>query len=268
MPTVDHHAPGTFSWIELVTTDQPAAKSFYTSLFGWTVHDMPMGPDDFYSIFRVQGLDAAAAYTLRPDQREVGVPTHWTLYVAVENADATTKRAEELGGRVLGAPFDVFDIGRMAVLQDPTGASFCIWQPKKKDGTGITGVHGTLCWADLNTPDRERATSFYSGLFGWKFETGEGKDSSDYLHIKQGDEFIGGVPPAAHRNPNAPPHWLAYFLVDSCDDVASRGKSLGAQQYLPPTSMEGVGRFAIMADPQGAVFAIFEQPREGGKASG
>src|SRR5205807_84414 len=105
---------------------------------------------------------------------------------------------------------DVFDLGRMSVLQDPTGGTFCVWQPKKHQGTGITGVPGTLCWADLSTPDVDRAKSFYSGLFGWQIEAGE-KDPSGYLHIKNGDQFIGGIPPAKHRDPHTPPHWLSYF---------------------------------------------------------
>jgi len=258
MPNVDKHPAGSFCWIELATTDQDAAKNFYGSLFGWAANDMPMGPSEVYTMFRLDGRDAAAGYTLRPDQRSQGVPPHWMLYIAVENADQAAQRAAELGGAVIAPAFDVFDAGRMAVLRDPTGASFCVWQPRTHSGILIAGVDGSLCWADLNTPDRARAGDFYSSLFGWQITKEDEDPSHDYWHIKNGEEFIGGLPPATHRDPNAPAHWLAYFLVSDCDASAAKAQQLGAATCMPPTNMENVGHMAILADPQGAVFAIFQ----------
>src|SRR5689334_6534530 len=165
MAIVDKHPPGSFCWIELATTDQSAAKAFYTSLFGWSISEFPMGPGEVYTIFKLDGRDAAAACTLRPEQRAQGVPPNWLLYISVESADDAAARAVSLGGKVLAPPFDVMDVGRMAVIQDPTGAVFAIWQPKTHTGTGIAGVPGTLCWADLSTPDAARAQQFYAGLF-------------------------------------------------------------------------------------------------------
>lgn len=261
MPHVDKHAPGTFSWIELATTDQEGAKRFYSRLFGWKANDTPMGPGAVYTTFELSGGSAGAAYTLRPDDQAEGVPPHWMLYIAVENADATAARAPELGGTVLGPPFDVADYGRMAGLRDPTGAFFSIWQANKNVGLTVAGEPGTLCWADLMTPDADRAKEFYSALFGWEISPGE-KDPSGYLHIKAGEEFIGGIPPR-QPNPNGPPRWLAYFYVTDCDASAKQAGELGAKVHVPPMSIEGVGRFAVMADPQGAVFAIFtEAPRQ------
>ncbi len=127
-----------------------------------------MGPNDFYTIFKLQGRDAAAGCSLRPEQRAQSVPSHWTIYIAVENADAAVTKAEQLGGKVLAPAFDVMDAGRMAWVQDPTGSDFCFWQARRNTGIGISHVHGTLCWADLSTPDAKRATDFYSGLFGWQ----------------------------------------------------------------------------------------------------
>jgi len=263
MAHIEKHSPGAFCWIELATTDQKAAKSFYGKLFGWAVNDMPMGPDDFYSMFTLEGRYAAAGYTLRPDQRAQGVPPHWMIYVAVENADASAARAAQLGGKILAPAFDVFDAGRMAVLQDPAGAVFCVWQPKKNAGTGIAGVDGTLCWADLSTPDQEGASKFYSSLFGWAIMKEDEEPEHNYFHIKNGEEFIGGIPPASHRDPNIPPHWLAYFTVSDCDASGAKAKELGAKFLMPPTTFEDVGRIAVVADPQGAAFAIFQAARRG-----
>jgi uncharacterized protein len=257
MANIDRHAPGSFCWIELGTTDQPAAKTFYTSLFGWSVNDFPMGPGQFYSMFQLDGRNAGAAYTLDPKNMP-GVPPNWTLYVATDNADDSAAKATAAGGAVLGGPFDVMEFGRMAVLQDPTGAVFCVWQPKSHQGLGIQHVPGTLSWADLSTPSPDDAAPFYKALFGWQLEKGE-HDTSGYLHIKNGEHFIGGIPPAQFRNPNAPPHWLIYFHVDDADASTAKAQQLGARVLMPATTMENVGRWSVVADPQGAVFALFQQ---------
>jgi uncharacterized protein len=260
MATIDKHAAGSFCWVELHTSDQDAAKRFYESLFGWQANDMPMGPDDLYTIWRLEGRDAAAGCTLRPEEKNHHVPPHWELYIAVDNVDDTVAKAKQLGANILVAPFDVFDAGRMAVVQDPTGAVFCPWQAKRNTGIGIHSVHGTLCWADLSTPDVKRASDFYAALFGWHIAA-DPKDKSGYLHIKNGEHFIGGVPPSEHRLKGTPPHWMAYFLVDDVDATAEKAKQGGAKFYVPPMTMEGVGRLAILADPQGAGFAIFKSAR-------
>ena len=259
MPNLDHIAPGAFSWAELATADQPAAKSFYSSLFGWAAMDFPMGPDALYTIFQLEGRATGACYTLRPEMKAHGVPPNWLLYVTVESTDASAQKAASLGAKLVSPPCDVYDLGRMAVLEDPTGAHVALWQPKRHVGFGIAGVPGTLCWADLMTSDAERAKNFYSALFGWKIE--KGKDGGPYLHIKNGEEFIGGVPPAGSAGPGVPPHWSLYFLVSNCDASAAQAAKLGARTLMPPATLEGVGRWSVLADPQGASFSLF-QPLE------
>jgi uncharacterized protein len=256
MPTIERHKPGAFSWIELSTSDQDAAKTFYTALFDWTFRDSPMGPDDFYTMFSLNGNVASAAYTIRTDETAMGVPPHWNLYMSVESADDTAKRAGELGGIILAPPFDVYNFGRMAVIQDPASAVFSIWQAKDHIGLAIKDEPGSFCWADLSTPDPQTASTFYSQLFGWSIEAGQ--DASGYLHIKNGEDFIGGIPPAQHRDPNAPPHWLIYLLVTDCEASTAKAKELGARVYTGPMTMENVGRMTVLADPQGATFALFE----------
>ena len=258
MPHIDLHPPGSFCWIELATTDQDAAKRFYASIFGWDVNDTQMGPGEAYSLFQIDGRDAAAAQTMRPEQRNQGMPPNWLLYVSVADADEAVRRAQRLGGTALMPAFDVMDYGRMAVLQDPAGAVFAVWQPKTNVGIGIAGVDGTLCWADLSTPDRDRVEPFYAGLFGWTFGKEDEEPAHGYWHIQNGEAFIGGVTPPAHRDPHVPAHWLAYFAVASCDATAAKAGTLGASFFMPPTTFEEVGRMAVLSDPQGAVFAIFE----------
>ena len=260
MANIDKHPAGAFCWFELATTDQAAAKNFYTSLFGWAVNDSPMGPDDFYSIFKLSGRDAGAAYSMRKEQRAQGVPPHWMLYVAVDNADDAVNKTAQLGGTVLAPAFDVMDAGRMAVLQDPTGAIFSVWQPRKSTGTTIAGVDNTFCWADLNSPDPDKAGKFYSGLFSWGLMK-DPKDPAGYIHIKNGEHFIGGMLPAEYRNPNAPPHWLLYVHVADVAAATGKAEQLGGKVLMPPSTMENVGTWSIIADPQGAVLALFKSAR-------
>ena len=256
MPNIDTYKPGTFCWFELGTSDQPAARRFYSTLFGWTVNENPMGPAGIYDIYKLEGRDAAAGYELSAERQGQGVPVHWLLYIATDDVDALAARVPGLGGQVVRGPFDVMDKGRMAVVLDPSGAMFSLWQTKGPS-SGISGVHGTFCWADLSTGDVPAAKAFYEGLFGWKISTAE-NDPTGYLHLQNGEEFIGGIQPAEFRNPNAPPHWLIYFYVNDCDASAEQAKQLGATILQDPMTIEKVGRMAVVADPQGAVFAIFK----------
>jgi uncharacterized protein len=257
MPQMEKHAPGTFCWVELATSDQNSAKHFYGSLFGWSFTDYPMGPDESYTIFNLNGRDTAAGY--KQGEREKGVPPHWNLYVAVEDADALAARAVELGGTVPAGVFDVAANGRMAVVMDPTGAAFCLWQPKQTPGMGVMGENNTYCWADLSTGERAAAKQFYEGLFGWKIMPGKDKDESTYLHIGIGDHFFAGIQPAEMKQPGVPAHWLPYFMTGDADGTAGKAKELGGSVLMPPTLVDKSLRIAILADPQGAVFALFQQ---------
>ncbi len=218
-----------------------------------------MGPDSVYTRFQLDGRDAAAAWGMKANEA-LRIPPHWSLYVAVDDANAAARRAAELGGKVVEAPFGVSTLGRMAVLADPTGAVFSIWHGKTLAGTGIAGERGTMVWAGLSSPDPAKASEFYSGLSRWRIAPGE-NDASGYLQIWNGDQSIGGIPPAGYRDPNAPPHWMPYFGVEDVDAskavcAASAGKTL-----MAPTSIENVGRRPALADPQGSVFALFRKSR-------
>lgn len=255
MAQMDRHAPGTFCWVELATSDQDDAKRFYGGLFGWSVVDQPMGPGEFYTMFQLGGRNAAAAYKM--GDREAGVPPHWNLYVCVVDADAAMTKAVALGGQAPMGAFDVGADGRMAVIFDPTGAALCLWQPKQTQGMGVAGENNSYVWADLSTGDRMGAKKFYEGLFGWAMTPGRGKDESSYLHIMAGEKGIAGILPDSHRNPNAPPHWMPYFMAADADASTARAQQLGAMVYAPPMNAGEGLRFAVLADPQGAVFALF-----------
>ena len=261
MAKINGQPAGNFVWLELATTDQQAAKRFYTEMFGWTAQDFPMGPQSAYTMFSLGESLTGAAFTLSEPERAAGLQSHWQLYVAVDDADATAERAKQLGATVVDAPFDVMTFGRMAVLQDPTGAFFSLWQARDHKGIGVYGENGALCWADLQTRDREKATEFYGALFGWKFTTGKDKDSGGYLHIMNGEHGIGGLPDPRTLPQGVPPHWMAYIQSPDCSAQTARAAQLGGRVLMPPTTIEGQLTFSVVTDPQGAVFALFTPGR-------
>lgn len=242
---------GDFCWFELATSDQAAAKKFYGGLFGWTANDFPMGPDKFYTMFQLRGRNVGAAYTL--DQP--GVPPHWGTYVAVANADAALPKAQTLGAAVLAGPFDVAEHGRMAVLRDPTGAVISVWQANQHQGVGLWGEAGAFCWSELMTRDTAAATKFYTALFGWKTKVG-GTTGMPYTHWQNDGADIGGMIAIMEEWGPMPPCWVNYVQVENCDETAAKATSLGGKACVPPTDIPNTGRFAMLQDPQGAMFSV------------
>jgi uncharacterized protein len=256
---VTSHAPGTFSWPELATTDQKGAVAFYRALFGWNLKETPIGPTEMYSMFQMRDKEVAAAYTMRPDERQSGAPPHWNSYVSVASVDESTRKAQQLGAKVLAQPFDVMDAGRMAVLQDPTGAVFQIWEPKRSIGARILSEPGALCWTELTTTDTKAAEAFYTQLFGWSPKHSAAGAAMEYTEFSvNGTPSIGMMPKPPQMPAHIPSFWMPYFQVSNVDASASKAKELGGKLFLGPQDIPNAGRFAIVTDPQGAVFALFQ----------
>jgi predicted enzyme related to lactoylglutathione lyase len=250
--------PGTFCWIELATTDGPRAREFYSKLFGWDVKDTPMGPDFTYYMFQVDGLDVAAMYQLMPDQLKRSIPPHWLSYVAVSSADEASARAASLGGTVITAPFDVGTHGRMAMIADPQGAMFAMWQARDNDGIGKRGEPGSLVWNELASTDITAGAAFYSKLFDWNTKIMNMPGMDYTIFEREGQAIgVGGGMQITPETP-MPPNWLPYFAVSDCDGSAALAATLGATVLMPPMDIPGTGRFAVLRDPSGAAFAILK----------
>ena len=253
------HASGTFSWPELATTDQKAGVAFYRALFGWDVSDSPIGPTEVYSTFQMRGKAVSAAHTQRPEERQMGVPPHWNAYVTIADADESAKKAVSLGAKVLAPPFDVMDYGRMAVLQDPTGAVFQIWQAKKHIGAEILNEPGALCWTELTTSDTAAAEKFYTQLLGWGVKHAAPGAPMEYTEFSvNGQPSIGMMPKPPHMPAEIPSYWMPYFQVENTDASVTKAQTLGAKIMVPAQDIPTTGRFAIVTDPQGAMFAVFQ----------
>jgi len=261
MSQVATHAHGTFCWVELGTTDVEAAKKFYAGLFDWETADTSAGEAGVYTLLQMRGRDVGGLYALQKGQRDQGVPPHWLAYVAVASADEATRKATSLGGGSLMGPLDVVDFGRMSVLQDPTGATFAVWQARDHAGSGVRDEPGSICWNELLTRDTRAAGKFYSGLFGWTMQDMPMADAS-YTVCSKGATKAAGMMPILEEWGPMPASWLTYFGVDDCDARADRARRLGGRIGKPPTDVPDIGRFSVIEDPQGAVFAILE-PRTG-----
>lgn len=251
------YKPGTFVWVELGTSDSEAAKKFYTQLFGWDYTDNPMGPGMVYTMLKKNGKEVGALYNLMPEMKDQGIPTHWMSYALVDNADESAAKAKELGGKILKEPFDVMTFGRMAVIEDPTGAVFSLWQAGSHKGAALVNEPGSLVWNELGTTDTAKAGAFYSGLFGWKPDVQQ-FGPMEYTIFQHGDRGAGGMYKMTPDMAGVPSHWMIYFAVDDADATVAKATELGGTVIKPADDIPGVGRFAILKDPQGAYFAIIK----------
>jgi predicted enzyme related to lactoylglutathione lyase len=246
------YPPGTFSWAELATSDAESAKRFYSALLGWEYDDNPIPDGQVYSMALRDGHAVAALFGSEQ-------PPHWNCYVTVASADESTSRAGELGGTVMAEPFDVMDFGRMSVIADPTGAGLCLWEARSNIGASLVNTPGAMTWNDLITADPDAAARFYSALFGWTTE--EMPDSGGYRVIKNGERANGGIMPLdpERMGPDTPPSWMPYFGHEDVDRLPDELGGLGGRLLSGPIHMPQ-GAVAVIADPQGAVFAAWTGP--------
>ncbi|HWJ51231.1 MAG TPA: VOC family protein [Solirubrobacteraceae bacterium] len=245
------YTPGTFCWTDLSAPDQAAAKAFYTALFGWSAVDMPVG-ESVYSMMQVDGRTVAAISPQPQQQRDAGMPAIWNSYISVGSADAILERAKELGGSAHTPAFDVLDAGRMAVIQDPQGAYFLVWEPRARPGAALVNAPGALVWNELQSPDLDASASFYGDLFGWEVAPFEGM-ADRYLSIKNAGANNGGMRELA---PGMPPNWLVYFGAEDIDAALVKVQELGGSKLAGPIDIQ-IAKIAVVQDPQGGVFALY-----------
>jgi uncharacterized protein len=248
------YTPGTFSWADLATPDQAAAKEFYAGLFGWDAVDMPVDENTVYSMMQIDGKHVAAIAPQPPQQRDAGVPPMWQNYVTVDSADAAVEKARELGANVHAPAFDVMEAGRMAVIADPQGAYFMVWEPNQHRGAQLVNGPGRLSWNELASPDVDGSSEFYAGLFGWKLSPMEGMPMRYSIISTAAGNSNGGI---RDKMPDEPmPYWLAYFGTDDAAASLEKVRSGGGNVLMDVQDI-GVGKIAIAQDPQGAVFALY-----------
>ena len=244
-------------WIDLGSSDVDAAHAFYTALFGWTVDVVPDGGG--YGIFRLDGKQVAG---VGPRANEEG-PSAWTMYVLTDDAAASAAKVTEAGGTVIAPPLEVMTAGTMAIVADPSGAVMGLWQPNEHRGFEVMRSAGAYCWVELNAKDLPSDKLFYWNAFGW--DPAESTvPGTAYTEFKLGGASVAGaLPMYPEAPPDAPSNWLVYFAVEDAHATVAKLTELGGGLFHAVSDIPGVGRFAVVHDPQGAVFAILENTQTG-----
>jgi predicted enzyme related to lactoylglutathione lyase len=245
---------GQFVWYELTTPDVDAAQKFYPRFTGWGLQPF----DKDYTMFTTGGTPVAGLFHLSDEMRQQGVPPNWMPYVEAANIDETAAKATSLGGRVLHGPIDVPGAGRLAVVQDPQGATFGIYKSAVPNNAGWDGtaVVGRFSWHELMTTDSAAAFEFYRSLFGWdrngEMDMGGGQMYSMY---GKGEKMYGGMFNRPAEMASMHPFWMIYIHVADVGKAVATAVKAGAVVHRPQMDIPG-GSIAILGDPQGAGFAL------------
>ena len=257
----DGYRPGVPCWVASVHPDPQKAVNFYTQLFGWEAEET-MGSDspDKYYMCTLRGRAVAAVGS----QRGGGAPA-WITHIWVESADEIALKVTEAGGSVVVEALDLLDAGRMAVVADPGGAVFGLWQPEEHRGAEVVNEQGAWAMSMLNTCDPEGAKAFYGAVFGWE------TDMFGEVALWRLPGYVGGEPSQPvprdvigvtvpmSEDGSTPPHWSVNFWVADADATANAAEKLGGAMVVPPFDTE-ISRDAVIADPQGAVFSVSTVP--------
>jgi uncharacterized protein len=254
VPEVTSYANGQPCWADVTSPEVDAAAQFYSDLFGWEAEKDPRPEAGGYTMFSREGKYVAAA---SPPPQE-GIPAHWSVYLAADDVDGIAARIREAGGNVMMEPFDVFDAGRMTLAADPAGAIFGVWQAGNHTGSQLRGEPGTMNWAEVQTRDKDAAEPFYEQVFGYDTETTDMGQAGAYVLLKVNDQPAAGLIQIGPDWGDVPSNWSVVFEVEDCDAAVAKVQELGGSVIREPRDLEGVGRFAVVTDPWGAVFQVIK----------
>lgn len=246
---------GTISWVDLSTPDVVGARSFYAELFGWALDVQQTAMGD-YIVASSGGREVAGMMAKAPEM--AGTPPVWTVFVVVDDIEATLARVTAGGGEVVQTPFEIPGGARVAVVADPSGAMFALISGgRESDYPYYSEEVGAVCWAELMTGDVQAAKEFYREVFGWSAETDD-TGPVRYTVCSLGDDPVAGIIARPQDLPAVvPDSWSVYFGVADCEATQTRAAELGGSVILPATPTP-MGPFAVLADPAGAAFQVME----------
>jgi len=237
---------GKFVWHEQVSSDPEQAQDFYTQLFGWGTEVFKPGEADYTMIS--SGGQSHGGFS---KAMEGAPPPHWLSHVQVENLDETIEKAKSAGGKLAAGPFEMAEVGRIAIVADPQGAYISAYQPA---GEGPAS-QGVFVWDELGTTDADDAQRFYGEVFGWT-TSDMGSEYGGYKIFNRGETGIAGL--MTLPDDSLPPHWQPYVAVEDPDATTAKAKELGGSTLVEPTDVPKVGRVGVLRDPQGAPFGIIK----------
>lgn len=247
---------GRFVWHDLMTTDAGRSLDFYGELFPeWSVEDIDVGEAGTYHMISVDGVKAGGVVSIPPD---AGLPSHWIGYVAVADCDATVERVKEAAGSLVVPAHTAPGIGRFAVIADPVGAMVKPFQIESEIALPARPVAGQFAWDEVLSNNVSATRRFYQSVFGWSVIEQPIEGMGTYTLFRVNEQDTAGclaMPPEAEGNPA----WLTYLCAEDIEDRVAKAESLGAQVFVQPQSVPGVGRFAVLADSNHALFALFRK---------
>ncbi|MER5963409.1 VOC family protein [Streptomyces sp. NPDC002057] len=247
---------GTPIWADAMFNDVEGAKTFYGDVLGWTFGESSSEYGNYTQAFK-NGKAVAAVVPPMPGQ-DGDMPSAWCLYFSSPDAAATAERIRSAGGTVLMEPMQVGDFGTMCLAQEPSGATFGVWQPGQHTGFELQGETGSYAWAEVFTREPAKADPFFTAVFGYGSKTMRDGEM-DYRVFDLGADPVLGrmVMTAEDFPPEIPSYIQLYFAVDNCDKAVEAAERLGGRKVFGPMDSP-FGRFAAILDPQGAAFAVID----------
>lgn len=244
---------GTPCWVDATFPDLEGAKSFYGDVLGWTFGESSPEFGDYTQAY----VDGKAVAALSPPMPGQESPSAWCLYLASADASATAARIRDAGGQVDMGPMQVGDFGTMLIARDPSGVSFGVWQAGTHEGFEKRGEPGAFAWAEVFTREPEKSDAFFPALFSYRVQRME-DDNIDFKIFKLGDDAaLGRMKMGDEFPPEVPPYINVYFAVDDCDAAVAKATQRGGKLHFGPMDMP-FGRFAALADQQGAAFSVID----------
>jgi uncharacterized protein len=250
--------PGNFVWYDHLTKDPRAATGFYGEVVGWKTQPFDNNPD--YLMWVASQGPLGGLMPLPAEAAKMGAPPHWMGHVCVANVDETVAKVKELGGKVHTDPSDIPTVGRFAVIADPQGATISVFTPKDKMELHDLEKEGEFCWNELMTSDLDAAWGFYEKIFGWKkMDDMDMGALGTYRLFGVGEKQLGGMMKIPSGAP-MPTAWNYYAQVADIEAAVGRATKQGAKVLNGPMDVPGGGRVAVCMDPQGAAFAMHQNP--------
>lgn len=248
---------GTPAWADLMAADLSAAQEFYAALFGWEYDE---GGEEFghYATARL-GEDPVAG--IGPSQGPDGPPPNWTVYLAADDAAVVADKAAGAGATVLMPPMEIGDFGAMAVLADPTGAVFGLWQSGSNTGVDRYNEPGAMVWAEVMVNDVPTGKDFYGQVFSFGYNDMSGDPEMPYWTMDLNGEQVGGIGDVSMMPAGTPSHWRVYFGVSDIAETCAKATELGGSVVDPPWETP-FGTMATLTGPGGEVFVVNQAPPE------
>jgi hypothetical protein len=246
---------GKFVWADLVTDDVPAARKFYSQLFGWTfrkVGDYVIACNDDRPL---------GGMFQRPRPKDQSAAPRWFAYISVSNVERATQAVTRSGGKVLMEPQTFPKRGKQAVFTDVEGAVFGVMKSSSGDPQDFLADPGDWIWIQLLSHDGRKAAEFYRIVGGYEIvENNNTNRLSDYVLTSEGyaRATVRTIPGAKQKE--VKPAWLPFVRVKSVAVSAALAKQSGGKVLLEPRPELLDGKVAVIADPTGAAIGIMEWP--------